>query len=310
MVRDYRASTRFFFIKEATGTDKGRPRTLKSCIGNLTVTEKQAKKLEIEKFTRLAPFFKKCCLRLAANLSYENVEQEIEIQTGVKVGHSSIHNLVNTQNFSEQTAVSEVRETSVDGGKVRVRGEKGSGCRWLDYKAVRLHESLYAAYFQDNEALVNYVNSQPLNSLLTCLGDGHDGIWNIIENFNPNGERREILDWYHLMENLHKVGGSNKRLEQAEKFLWEGLVDETIKLFESCGHPQAEKFCKYINKHRHRIVNYKLLSSEKICSIGSGAVESAVKQIDKRLKLPGAQWVTQNVNQMLKLTCAYLNDAL
>jgi len=37
----------------------------------------------------------------------------------------------------------------------------------------------------------------------------------------PNGERREILDWYHLMENLHKVGGSLKRLRQAETLLWQ-----------------------------------------------------------------------------------------
>lgn len=168
----------------------------------------------------------------------------------------------------------------------------------------------YAAYFQDNEALINYVNSQPLNPLLNCLGDGHDGIWNIIEKFNPNGNRREILDWYHLVENLHKVGGSNKRLEKAKNLLWKGRIDETVKLFEGCRRPQAENFCKYITKHRHRIVNYELLSTENICSIGSGAVDSSVKQIDRRLKISGAQGSIKNLNQMLKLRCAYLNDAL
>jgi len=35
------------------------------------------------------------------------------------------------------------------------------------------------------------------------------------------GERREILDWYHNGE-LHKVGGSLKRLRQAETLLWQG----------------------------------------------------------------------------------------
>ncbi|TAG21478.1 MAG: ISKra4 family transposase, partial [Oscillatoriales cyanobacterium] len=43
------------------------------------------------------------------------------------------------------------------------------------------------------------------------------------------------------------------------------------------------------------IVNYEQLSSDKICSIGSGAVESAVKQIDRRLKNSGAQWLKKNV---------------
>ncbi len=32
--------------------------------------------------------------------------------------------------------------------------------------------------------------------------------------------RMEILDWYHLRENLYKVGGSLKRLKQAEAQLW------------------------------------------------------------------------------------------
>ncbi|WP_445302375.1 MULTISPECIES: hypothetical protein [unclassified Microcoleus] len=120
------------------------------------------------------------------------------------------------------------------------------GCHWLDYKAVRLHDSFYAGYFQENEVLIDYVNRQPLNSLLACLGDGHDGIWNLIGKFNPDGNRREILDWFHLLENLHKVGGSNKRLAQAKKLLWQGRIDETIKLFELCRRRQAENFCNYL----------------------------------------------------------------
>jgi len=85
---------------------------------------------------------------------------------------------------------------------------------WQEYR-VRLHD-LEAIYFQDNDALIEWVNHQPLASPITCLGDGHDGVWNI--NEIANGERREILDWYHLMENLHKVV-SLKRLRQAETLL-------------------------------------------------------------------------------------------
>ena len=57
-------------------------------------------------------------------------------------------------------------------------------------------------------------------------------------------------------------------------------------------------------------VNYKYYQAEQLCSIGSGAVESAIKQIDLRLKLVGAQWKSDNVNQILQLRCAYLNDQL
>lgn len=120
----------------------------------------------------------------------------------------------------------------------------------------------------------------------------------------------EILDWYHLCENLYKVGGSLKRLKQAESFLWEGKVDEVIALFTTCRRKQARNFVEYLNKHRQRLVNYKYYQAEGLCSIGSGAVESAIKQIDLRLKLVGAQWKADNVNQMLQIRCAYLNGQL
>jgi hypothetical protein len=62
--------------------------------------------------------------------------------------------------------------------------------------------------------------------------------------------------------------------------------------------------------HRHRIINYEYFQAEQICSIGSGAVESTVKQIDRRTKISGAQWKRENVPQVLAHRCAYLNGLL
>ena len=42
-------------------------------------------------------------------------------------------------------------------------------------------------------------------------------------------------------------------------------------------------------------------------SIGSGAVESTVKQIAARIKIAGAQWKSDNIPQVLRQRCAYLN---
>lgn len=42
-------------------------------------------------------------------------------------------------------------------------------------------------------------------------------------------------------------------------------------------------------------------------AVGSGDVESAVKQMGMRVKLSGARWAPANVNQILSLRCAYLN---
>jgi len=64
----------------------------------------------------------------------------------------------------------------------------------------------------------------------------------------------------------------------------------------------------YLYKHRARIVNYDYYRSEGI-SIGSGVIESTVKQMGRRLKILGAQWKPSNVPQVLPHRCAYLNGA-
>jgi len=195
---------------------------------------------------------------------------------------------------------------SIDGGKVRLRTLQGEPCQWRDYKAVNLHQQAKAAFFQDNESLVEWVNQQPKRNPLVCLGDGHCGIWNIFAKIGNKHQRREILDWYHLVENLGKVGGSQQRLDKVEKLLWQGDVDGAIQAFSGCQHKNVDKFINYLQEHRDRIVNYDYFQAEEI-SIGSGAIESTIKQIGQRIKISGAQWQTDNVPQVLRQRCAYLN---
>ena len=81
---------------------------------------------------------------------------------------------------------------------------------------MNLHQCSVAAFFRDHAGLVEWLNQQPLASPLVCLGDGHDGIWNLFAQLEPQIQRLEILDWYHLIENLGKVGGSQQRLDAVE----------------------------------------------------------------------------------------------
>jgi hypothetical protein len=136
------------------------------------------------------------------------------------------------------------------------------------------------------------------------------GVWNLFAGIATEKQRQEILDWFHLKENLLKIGGSLRRLKTGETFLWQGKVADAIELMTRECPKRARKFLAYLNKHRHRLVNYELLQSEYQISIGSGAVESAIKQIDRRLKISGAQWNFNSVNRMLRLRCAYLNGQL
>lgn len=270
------------------------------------MSEKQAQVLEVKAYTRWSPYLEQCCLLVSANEAYARAAEDLEVLTGVKVSHSTQQRLVHRQVFELPQAEETVEEMSVDGGKVRLRTPQGQPSEWRDYKAVNLHECCVAAFFQNNENLVNWVNQQPLENPLTCLGDGHDGIWNIYAQVGTTAQRREVLDWYHLVENLGKVGGSQQRLNAAEACLWQGDVEGAIAQFQDWQHERVSTFIAYLNRHRKRIINYGYYQAEGI-SIGSGAIESTVKQIGRRVKLSGAQWNKDNVPQVLKQRSAYLN---
>lgn len=272
----------------------------------MSISEKQAQILDVEAYTRWSPHLVKCCLLLSANESYARAAEDIEVLTGIAVPHSTQQRFVHRETFENPQVPQTVAEMSVDGGKVRLRTPAGEPCEWRDYKAVNLHEQAVGAFFQDNPSLVDWVIAQPLSDPLTCLGDGHDGIWNVYDQIGTPTQRREILDWYHLVENLGKVGGSQQRLDAVEKSLWQGNVDQAIEQFQDWQHERVNTFLAYLRKHRPRIVNYAYYQAEGI-SIGSGVVESTVKQIGQRIKLSGAQWKKDNVPQVLKHRCAYLN---
>jgi len=67
-----------------------------------------------------------------------------------------------------------------------------------------------------------------------------------------------------------------------------------------------ENFRNYLKHHQGRIPDYSLYQLLDI-PIGSGAVESLIKRINQRVKITGAQWKSENVSQILKLRCTYLN---
>lgn len=264
----------------------------------------------MEAHRQLSPGLEVCCLRVSANVSYQHAAEDVELFTGIRLSAATQQRLVHRHTFIPPQLEQPVKELSVDGGKIRRRTPLGEPCVWRDYKAICLHDQAIGAWFQDNEGLIDWVNQQPLANPVTCLGDGHDGIWNLIGQVATVPQRREILDWYHVMENLHKVETTPERLAQAETLLWQGQVEATLTLLADCPNPQAQHFGAYLERHRERLVNYEYYHTEQLCSIGSGAVESTVKQIDRRTQISGAQWKQDNVPQVLAHRCAYLNGSL
>lgn len=139
------------------------------------------------------------------------------------------------------------------------------------------------------------------------------GIWNLFEQITTPMQRQEILDWYHLKENLFKVGGSLKRLHQAEALLWHGDVEAVRAL------------ARWLSSLARRLTFAPISTiiapalsttpTAKPCSsnpflLALVQLSLPLSQIDRRLKLSGAQWNPNNVNQILDLRCAYLNGTL
>lgn len=277
------------------------------------MTSEQAERLNLKPRSQLSPMLERCCLRMSACVSFARAAEDVALLTGMTVSMKTQHRLQQRQEFVEPEVVeaAPVCEAAIDGGNVRLVVAPSQAPKWRQYKAVHLApDNVRVAYFDDNDELIRWLNAQPMSEEVTCLGDGHDGVWNLFAQLNSEIERREILDWFHLMENLEKIGGSLKRLAKARTLLWQGSVDQTIALFDDCTKHQAKCFCDYLRKHRHRIPNYDYLQAEGVCSIGSGAVESTVKQIDQRLQISGARWKPENVPKALAHRCAYLNDLL
>lgn len=262
--------------------------------------------------SQISPYLEKCCLRVSANHSYRQASEEIAILTGIAVSAKTQQRLVHRQDFTPPGVDPSpgVSQLSLDGGNIRLLTPKGEPSQWRQYKTLRVNgDGIGVAYYQSNEQLCKWAATLPVADVLYCLGDGHSGIWNLYAQMSLGCEREEILDWYHLKENLYKVGGSLKRLQEAESLLWRGQVDETLKLFELLKKSQAQRFCDYLRTHRNRIPHYAYYQAEDI-PIGSGSVESWVKQINRRTQISGAQWREEHVPQVLAHRCAYLNGQL
>ena len=153
---------------------------------------------------------------------------------------------------------------------------------------------------------------------LCVVCDGASWIWKHVQSLFP--QARQVLDYYHCKEYLHKVakaqyGSSQQALEWVEATLtrlyvgkvgWvlgglkrmQATSDEAFKAITNCWD--------YLNDHRER-THYRQLRRGGY-PLGSGGIESSNKFIcHVRLKRSGAWWYESNSKQMLALRCAKYN---
>jgi hypothetical protein len=153
---------------------------------------------------------------------------------------------------------------------------------------------------------------------LCVVCDGASWMWKHVASLFPSA--RQVLDYYHCKEYLHKVAKAQydspeRALEWVEATLtrlylgkvgWvlgglrrmQPASEEALKAIDNCW--------VYLHAHRDRTPYGKLRRGG--YPIGSGGIESSNKFIcHVRLKRSGAWWYEANSNEMLALRCAKYN---
>jgi hypothetical protein len=308
-----------FFATRAAGPAETRgrmstPRTLRTILGLVQLSRGQAQRLQIRAHSQNSPLLERCLLVCAAKSSFRQAEKDVEMLLGIAVSDSTLRRVA----LSDQRPVSSpsvspplglYSRAAVDGGMVRL-AEEESGTLWRQYKAVAAEDDQgnrrMEARLGEDEFLVRHFSPR-MQPGAALLGDGHDGVWNLVARLKvPLGQ--EILDWYHLKENVYRAPLSERGKQRVTDRLWEGDVLGALSLIGTHLKDRIP-LRAYLEKHRWRIPHYRKRHEQKEV-IGSGTVESAIKQFDARLQVPGAYWLEASVNPMLRLRADYLNGYL
>ena len=141
--------------------------------------------------------------------------------------------------------------------------------------------------------------------------DGARWIWAVADRDFPHST--QIVDWYHARQHLAAAAQARfptqphlaaAWLVTQSDVLFEGPLDSLIADLNQAG---LSEFAHYFETHQARM-RY-LDFQEAGFPIGSGSVESAVKQFKQRLAAPGMRWSRPGAERMIPIRAAVLDDS-
>jgi len=149
------------------------------------------------------------------------------------------------------------------------------------------------------------------------VGDGAAWIWNVAEDVCPDG--RQIVDWFHASQHLAEAAKTlyadqtrdkqrSKRLKIHKDHLYMGRIHKIIGALNKQGHAEL---ATYFENHQRRMQYLEF--REEGFPIGSGTIESGVKQFKQRLTGTGMRWRADCAARMVVVRAAVLGgdfDAL
>ncbi len=141
--------------------------------------------------------------------------------------------------------------------------------------------------------------------------DGAEWIWNLAADYRPDSV--QIVDWYHACQHLALAAQVLFPDQPDKASAW--LVSHTALLFQGHVHPIVRALgdagltdhSRYFHTH-HRRMNY-LEFREAGWPIGSGSVESEVKQYKTGLTAAGMRWSRCGAQRMLVIRGAGLDNS-
>lgn len=146
----------------------------------------------------------------------------------------------------------------------------------------------------------------------SVVADGALWIWDVAEDVCPDGQ--QVVDWYHALEHLYDaaivlypnesdLAKRQQWFKTYKNHLYMGHIETLVSVLHKRGVPHL---ATYFERHKRRMQYLEF--REDGLPIGSGTIESGVKQFKQRLAGTGMRWLLDNAHRMIILRSAILGQ--
>jgi len=146
----------------------------------------------------------------------------------------------------------------------------------------------------------------PYAGRLVVVCDGATWIWRLVADLFP--VCHQILDYYHAKQHLAKLAQERHPDNERHAQKWLKEMGDALyrgEIFKIIADLQAHQLkASYFINHQRRM-QYQQFQAEGL-PIGSGGVESAIKQFKHRLTAAGMRWSRQGAERMIIIRSAIL----
>jgi hypothetical protein len=144
------------------------------------------------------------------------------------------------------------------------------------------------------------------------MGAGAAWVWHVAEDVCPDG--RQIVDWFHAVQPLAQAANAlypdDKDLHKRQCWLKTDQDHLSLgrmhNITAALRKRERDDLAGYFEHHQRRMQYLEF--REQGFPIGSGVIESGVKQFKQRLTGVGMRWNADNANRMLVIRAAVLGD--